>query len=208
MLLKFRIAECNYFLKYYNKALEQFNLIEDQELKKYKLLSFGFKKDGYLFNIYQNLGNNDKAYYHAKKWQEAFIEYKNSESIAIDNAKDNIHNEEITKYLSENQKLKSKNLKFQKLLIVISTVSVLCLLSFYIYQKKRKKKFINIITELESKQAPLQFITVSKISKVNLSKDKTAKLLEAVAKLEKEEAYLNYNFNIQAEAKKINNNYI
>jgi len=211
--LKFRIAECYYFKKDYQKALQSLNVIDDESLKKYKLLTFIYKKDYYLFKIYKNLGDYDQAFHYADKRNESYTKFRDSKDSTLRDALTynmlDSENKEIENYLKQNSELQTKNYKLQFFATLFLIVCLFVILKYYNHKKKSKLKLQRLIEEFDRKKvSSFKNITKERIleNENSLSEENAHKIMKHLLLLEEDKEFLKNSFNINTAAKKIKTN--
>jgi len=211
--LKFRIAECYYFKKEYQKALDHLNQIDDENLKKYKLLTFVYKKDSYLFKIYEKTGDYGQAMYYAKKWEEAYTKFRDSKDSTLRDALTynmlEIENKEIENYLKQNKELQTKNYTLQFFVILFLMASLFLILKYYNHKKKSKIKLQCLIEEFDKKKiASFENMMKQEVleNEKSLSEENAHKIMKHLLQLEESKEFLKNSFNINSTAKKIKTN--
>ena len=203
----FDIGECYLNLKKYELAIAK--LEEGLEIKKRKTEEINIVEDYKLLaNVYKEAGNIEKS----NEYYEKYI----INQTAIEKSKDTIvsafHDKEIQDLTKE------KSFQKNRLLYVISGISVLVLGLFFVIlylikeRKKNTKKFENLLAKMNvDSEAELQIVDtidsdLEEKSSANVNEEITKQILNGLEKLKEQEYYLKQECNSYNVAKKIKTN--
>lgn len=207
--IKFRIAECYFFLENYEKAKKMFNELEKKDLNRFKLLKNGIIINSYYAQIYQKSGKVELALKYSDSFNSALENYyKEKSNLKVDiytknelRAKKNQINE-LRDGLS-NQKEKTNQLSLY--LLASITIIIFGFISVLIFLKKQKQKykakFDNLTVYIENlksnKEKPLA-------KKIKEHKAKT--ILSKLKAIESQNLFTDKEYSLNKIAKKIGSN--
>lgn len=207
--IKFRIAECYFFLENYEKAKKMFNELEKKDLNRFKLLKNGIIINSYYAQIYQKSGKVELALKYSDSFNSALENYyKEKSNLKVDiytknelRAKKNQINE-LRDGLS-NQKEKTNQLTLY--LLASITIIIFGFISVLIFLKKQKQKykakFDNLTVYIENlksnKEKPLA-------KKIKEHKAKT--ILSKLKAIESQNLFTDKEYSLNKIAKKIGSN--
>jgi AraC-like DNA-binding protein len=205
----FRIAECDFFLNNYESAIPVFlKQIEEETWKEYELVDYHPLCHFYLFKIYKQRKESEKALAYANSYVKeikTYLEAKNASLLAVNSA---IEYEDRKKEIETYQTNFESQKEQKKVYLYLLLAAIICIgtLLTYFFRVKRRTK--NNIQQLNSRVLQLQeAIHQQNLPKTNsLSDENALKLIQKLKKLEKEELFLQPNYTLAWVAKKLNTN--
>lgn len=208
--VRFAIAECDYYLKNFTQAEAIFlKQIENNTWSEYQLIDLEALCHFYLFKIYEEMQQSQKALLYANSYAEkikAYLETKSASDISINTLVEyEERKKEVTTFRENYQK--QKNQKYIYLyLLLFSFVLIGSLIVYFIYVKRRNKRNMSLLySRIEALQQDISKENITK-STHSLTDENAVKLIAKLKKLEKEEFFLLPNYTLAFAAKKLNTN--
>lgn len=201
--LKFRMAECYFYMEEYLKAKALFDSISPEDLEQYKLLKNRIMLNFYYAEIYLSLEEYKKALEYSNIYNtqtEKFYQEMTSKKAdlliqrELEEKKQIL--EKLRKKSEENEVLKTYGwIAFLSLLIIV------LILSFYI-REQRKRFRANMKRLMKRLEKPHKKTPHS----VQVDEKKAQKILEELKKIEEQELFLLLDYSLNMVAKRIDSN--
>lgn len=201
---KYKIAECNFYLKNYAKAKELFEELSQDELDQYRLIINRIRINYYYAKIYQELGDVDKSLKYSKAFNDEIHSYyrdKSEEKLSSFTANELKSKQKIINDLD----IANTNVKRKDYYIKIGSTAlgiVVILVILYVSQQKKrfKRKVNNLLTHINELEKSHQDNTVT------LEEEKAMTILTKLKKIEKQQLYTSQSYSLNKVAKKIGSN--
>lgn len=201
---KYKIAECNFFLRNYTKAKQIFDEISQEDLDQYRLIINRVRLNYYYANIFQELGDVDQSLKYSKAFNNEIHSYyrdMSEEKLSSFTANELKSKQKIINDLDiANNKVKQKDYYIKIGAISLGIVVILVILYTRRQRKRFKRKVNNLLTHINTLEKNNQD------SAVTLEEEKAMVILTKLKKIEKQQLYISQSYSLNKIAKKIGSN--